>query len=40
MPPTFTDEGLVAAQQLQLRHPGIGVLVLSQYVDLANRSPN
>jgi DNA-binding NarL/FixJ family response regulator len=35
MPPTFTDEGLVAAQQLQLRHPGIGVLVLSQYVDLA-----
>ena len=35
MPPTFTDEGLVAAHQLQLRHPGVGVLVLSQYVDLA-----
>jgi DNA-binding NarL/FixJ family response regulator len=35
MPPTFTDEGLLAAYQLQLRHPGVGVLVLSQYVDLA-----
>jgi DNA-binding NarL/FixJ family response regulator len=35
MPPTFTDEGLVAARQLQLRHPEVGVLVLSQYVDVA-----
>jgi DNA-binding NarL/FixJ family response regulator len=35
MPPTFTDEGLVAARRLQLRHPEVGVLVLSQYVDVA-----
>jgi DNA-binding NarL/FixJ family response regulator len=35
MPPTFTNEGLVAARDIQHRHPGVGVLVLSQYVDLA-----
>ena len=33
MPPTFTDEGLRAAQQIRGRHPGVGVLVLSQYVE-------
>jgi DNA-binding NarL/FixJ family response regulator len=33
MPPTHTDEGLVAAQQIRRDHPGIGVLVLSQYVE-------
>jgi len=33
MPPTHTDEGLRAAQQIRERHPGVGVLVLSQYVD-------
>ncbi len=33
MPPTFTDEGLRAAQQVRARHPEIGVLVLSQYVE-------
>jgi DNA-binding NarL/FixJ family response regulator len=33
MPPTFTDEGLLAAQQVRALHPGIGVLVLSQYVE-------
>jgi DNA-binding NarL/FixJ family response regulator len=33
MPPTHTDEGLVAAEQLRARHPGVGVLVLSQYVE-------
>lgn len=32
MPPTHTDEGLVAAKQIQKDHPGVGVLVLSQYV--------
>ena len=31
MPPTFTDEGLVAAATLKQRHPEIGVLVLSTY---------
>jgi DNA-binding NarL/FixJ family response regulator len=33
MPPTHTDEGLVAAQQIRGAHPGTGVLVLSQYVE-------
>ena len=33
MPPTFTDEGLVAARQLKARLPAVGVLVLSQYVE-------
>ena len=32
MPPTHTDEGLRAARELRKRHPGIGVLVLSQFV--------
>ncbi len=31
MPPTHTDEGLRAAKELRHRHPGVGVLVLSQY---------
>ncbi len=33
MPPTHTDEGLVAAHQIRAGHPGVGVLVLSQYVE-------
>jgi DNA-binding NarL/FixJ family response regulator len=33
MPPTHTDEGLRAAIDLRARHPGTGVLVLSQYVE-------
>jgi DNA-binding NarL/FixJ family response regulator len=33
MPPTHTDEGLVAAQSIRTEHPGVGVLVLSQYVE-------
>ena len=33
MPPTHTDEGLVAAQAIRAGHPDIGVLVLSQYVE-------
>jgi DNA-binding NarL/FixJ family response regulator len=33
MPPTHTDEGLVAAQQIRNDHPSVGVLVLSQYVE-------
>jgi RNA polymerase sigma factor (sigma-70 family) len=32
MPPTHTDEGLRAARALRERFPGLGVLVLSQYV--------
>jgi DNA-binding NarL/FixJ family response regulator len=33
MPPTHTDEGLRAAQEIRERHPGTAVLVLSQYVE-------
>jgi DNA-binding NarL/FixJ family response regulator len=33
MPPTHKDEGLVAAQTIRARHPDVGVLVLSQYVE-------
>jgi DNA-binding NarL/FixJ family response regulator len=33
MPPTHTDEGLVAAQQIRADHPDVGVLVLSEYVE-------
>jgi DNA-binding NarL/FixJ family response regulator len=33
MPPTHTDEGLVAAQEIRRQHPHIGVLVLSHYLD-------
>jgi DNA-binding NarL/FixJ family response regulator len=34
MPPTHTDEGLRAALDIRAQHPGTGVLVLSQYVEL------
>jgi DNA-binding NarL/FixJ family response regulator len=33
MPPTHTDEGLVAAQEIRSSHPTVGVLVLSHYVE-------
>jgi DNA-binding NarL/FixJ family response regulator len=33
MPPTHTDEGLVAAEQIRACHPQVGVLVLSQYLE-------
>ncbi len=33
MPPTHTDEGIRAALVLRAGHPGLGVLVLSQYVE-------
>ena len=35
MPPTHTDEGLVAARKIRESYPGTGVLVLSQYVEPA-----
>jgi DNA-binding NarL/FixJ family response regulator len=34
MPPTHTDEGLRAALEIRARYPQVGVLVLSQYVEL------
>jgi DNA-binding NarL/FixJ family response regulator len=36
MPPTFTTEGLVTAAALREAHPGVAVLLLSQYVDAAH----
>src|ERR671932_1989004 len=33
MPPTHTNEGIEAARQIRSRHPGVGVVVLSQYVE-------
>jgi len=33
MPPTGTDEGIRAAAEIRERHPGTGVVVLSQYAD-------
>lgn len=35
MPPGFGHEGLEAAARIREEHPGIGILVLSQYVELA-----
>jgi DNA-binding NarL/FixJ family response regulator len=35
MPPGFGDEGLAAALELRRRHPGLPVLVLSQYIGQA-----
>jgi DNA-binding NarL/FixJ family response regulator len=34
LPPTHSDEGLEAALKIRAEHPGVGVLVLSQYVEL------
>ena len=31
MPPTHTDEGIQAARHLRVKHPKVGVVVLSQY---------
>jgi DNA-binding NarL/FixJ family response regulator len=33
MPPTFRDEGVRAALELRRRHPAVGILLLSQYVE-------
>jgi DNA-binding NarL/FixJ family response regulator len=33
MPPTHRDEGLQAAQAIKRDHPGVGVLVFSQYIE-------
>lgn len=35
MPPTFTDEGVRAAQQIRRTDPALGVVLLSQYVDVS-----
>ena len=33
MPPTHTTEGLAAAHLIRRRHPGMAILVLSQYIE-------
>ncbi|GAA2033451.1 response regulator [Agromyces tropicus] len=35
MPPTFTDEGVVAARNIRERHPATSVVLLSQHMDVA-----
>jgi len=34
LPPTHSDEGLQAALEIRAQHPSVGVLVLSQYVEV------
>jgi DNA-binding NarL/FixJ family response regulator len=36
MPPTFTDEGARAAREIKQTHPELGVLVLSQHIEMAH----
>jgi DNA-binding NarL/FixJ family response regulator len=33
MPPTFSNEGIEAAKLIRAQHPGVGIVVLSQYVE-------
>jgi adenylate cyclase len=33
MPPTFQNEGIEAAKEVRKRHPGTGIVILSQYDD-------
>ena len=34
MPPTHTDEGLRAAEEIRRRYPKVGILIFSQYVEV------
>jgi DNA-binding NarL/FixJ family response regulator len=34
LPPSHTGEGMRAALTIRQQHPGVGVLVLAQYVDV------
>jgi DNA-binding NarL/FixJ family response regulator len=34
MPPTQTDEGIQAAHEIRRRHPAIGIMLLSQHVEV------
>lgn len=38
MPPSMSDDGLAAALEIRRQHPGVGILVLSQYVATAYAS--
>jgi DNA-binding NarL/FixJ family response regulator len=39
MPPSYSDEGIRAAGTIDRLHPGVGVLVLSQYIESAYAKP-
>jgi DNA-binding NarL/FixJ family response regulator len=34
MPPTHTNEGLIAAEEIRAGHPSVGILILSQHVEI------
>jgi len=34
MPPTHTDEGLQAAQAIRARHPDMGIVIVSEHVEV------
>src|SRR4029078_9888305 len=34
MPPTHTDEGLRAAEEILCRYPDVGIMILSQHVEV------
>lgn len=34
MPPSFSDEGIVLAEKLRMRLPGVAIMLLSQYVEV------
>jgi DNA-binding NarL/FixJ family response regulator len=34
MPPTYSEEGLRAAHEIRARYPGVGILILSQHVEI------
>jgi DNA-binding NarL/FixJ family response regulator len=34
MPPTHTDEGLQAALEIRRRHPGMGILIMSEHLEV------
>src|SRR5690349_4427094 len=38
MPPSFETEGIVAAKMIRAQHPSIGVVVLSQFVEIGRAS--
>jgi DNA-binding NarL/FixJ family response regulator len=39
MPPTQSDEGIQAAHEIRRRHPGMGVVLLSQHVEVGVATP-
>ena len=39
MPPTQTDEGVQAAHEIRRRHPGMGIVLLSQHVEVGVATP-